>query len=98
MTQEEIVKYLRKSCHDCNPTPCCEYEVLGIEAADLIETLTARVERAEEERDAAVEDIEKLLGQPDYLGVCWACANDCKKGDECKPKWRGLQGGNIGNS
>jgi hypothetical protein len=47
MTQEEIVKALRNSCRDCNPTPCCEYEVLGSEAADLIETLTARAERAE---------------------------------------------------
>ena len=91
MTQEEIVKNLRISCRDCNPAPCCEYEVLGSEAADLIETLTARAEKAEAELKEAVADIEELLGQEDYLGVCWACAKDCKKGDKCVPKWRGAR-------
>ena len=39
----------------------------------------------------AVSDIEELLAQEEYLGVCWACANnnDCKSGNECVPKWRG---------
>lgn len=54
MTPTEIVKHLRMACHDCTPTPCCEYEVLGSEAADLIEELIARVEAAEARLKEAV--------------------------------------------
>ena len=45
--------------------------------------------------EQAVADIEELLAQEDYLGVCWACANnnDCKSGNECVPKWRGVRDG-----
>lgn len=65
-------------------------------AADILKDLqiadlTARAEQAEAKLKEAVTDIEELLAQEDYLGVCWACANDCKKGDECKPKWRGAR-------
>lgn len=63
-----------------------------IDITDAANTaLEGALKQAEAERDAAIEDIEKLLEQPDYLGVCWAGANDCKKGDECKPKWRGAR-------
>ena len=58
MTPTEIVKHLRMACHDCNPAPCCEYEVLGSEAADLIETLTARAERAEAESKELRQEID----------------------------------------
>jgi len=61
-----------------------------------IAALTARAEQAERERDAAVKDIEELLGQDDYIGICWACNNHDKcVGTRdvkitCVPKWRGL--------
>lgn len=37
---DETAKALRNTCNGCNPTPCCEFEVLGPAAADLIESLT----------------------------------------------------------
>lgn len=44
MTKEsEIVRALRHTCDGCNPTPCCEFEALGPEAADLIESLQAQL-------------------------------------------------------
>ena len=58
--------------------------------------LTARAEQAEKERDAAVADIEELLGQDDFIGICWACkSHDKCVGTRdvkitCVPKWRGL--------
>lgn len=55
------------------------------------EAWKAKAEKAEAELKEAVADIEELLGQEDYLGVCWACAKDCKKGDKCVPKWRGAR-------
>jgi hypothetical protein len=46
MTQEsEIVRALRHTCDGCNPTPCCEFEALGPEAAELIEQLQSEVKR-----------------------------------------------------
>lgn len=70
--------------------------VIDCLAADILKDLqiaelTARAEKAEAELKEAVADIEELLGQEDYLGVCWACAKDCKKGDKCVPKWRGAR-------
>lgn len=43
--------------------------------------------------EAAEADLLALLAQPDYVGVCGACAKDCHKGDECDPVWRGPQEG-----
>lgn len=45
--------------------------------------------------EQAVADIEELLAQEEYLGACWACANNnnCKSGNECVPKWRGMREG-----
>ena len=65
--------------------------------AGLVDELYTENERLQAERDAAVEDIEGLLAQPGYLGVCWACAKygakpDCQKGDKCEPAWRGVKG------
>ena len=45
MTKEEIVRALRHTCDGCNPTPCCEFEALGPEAAELIEQLQSEVKR-----------------------------------------------------
>lgn len=55
--------------------------------------LHGALEQAEARLKEAVADIEELLAQEDYLGVCWACANnnDCKSGNECVPKWRGIR-------
>jgi hypothetical protein len=60
---------------------------------NCISEQTARAEAAEKKLKEAVADIEELLAQEDYLGVCWACANnnDCKSGNECVPKWRGMR-------
>lgn len=41
----EIVPYLRNTCNGCNPTPCCEYEVLGSAAANVIGELVADYNR-----------------------------------------------------
>jgi hypothetical protein len=43
ITADETVKALRKSCQGCGPTPCCEFEVLGDMAVDLIESLQAQL-------------------------------------------------------
>ena len=64
--------------------------------------LTARAEQAEKERDAAIADIEELLGQDDFIGICWACkSHDKCVGTRdvkitCVPKWRGLPQGGEG--
>ena len=87
-TIKEIIKTLKWLANETEFTFAKEQLT---SATDLIESLTARAEAAERERAAAVEDMETLLGQEDYIGVCWACANDCKKGDNCNPKWRGSQ-------
>ena len=39
MNHNEVVKALSNTCTGCNPTPCCEFEVLGQTAANMIETL-----------------------------------------------------------
>ena len=60
-----------------------------------IAELTVRAEQAEAIEKAAVKDIEELLSQPEFLGVCWACKkhNKCKdsrqKDDGCEARWRG---------
>lgn len=61
-----------------------------IDTTDAANTaLEGALKQAEAELKEAVADIEELLGQEDYLGVCWACAKDCHKGDDCIPIWRG---------
>lgn len=50
MNANEIVRALRNTCNGCNPTPCCEFEVLGPEAAELIESLQAQL--AEKTKEA----------------------------------------------
>ena len=68
----------------------------ALESAERIAALTARAEQAERERDAAIADIEELLGQDDFIGICWACkSHDKCVGTRdvkitCVPKWRGL--------
>ena len=62
-----------------------------------IAELTARAESAEKERDAAIADIEELLGQDDFIGICWACKSHDKcvatrdVKITCIPKWSGLR-------
>lgn len=48
LNAEKIARALRSTCEGCNPTPCCEFEVLGPAAADLIESLTAENKRLTE--------------------------------------------------
>ena len=52
MSAAETEAALRRACHDCNPTPCCEYETLGDAAAALIEAKEAELARVTAERDA----------------------------------------------
>ena len=56
------------------------------------ERLTAERDAEKARADAAVADIEQLLAQDDFLGMCWACERECGKDGECKPKWRGEKG------
>jgi hypothetical protein len=53
----EIVRALRHTCDGCNPTPCCEFEALGPDAAVLIESLQAQLATEKRRADAAVEDL-----------------------------------------
>lgn len=97
MTQEEIVRALRHTCDGCNPTPCCEFEALGPEAADLIESLTAENARLTTERDeakrmadAAVDTLTKLLKHADD-DICAYCKNQIKcNGKDCESYCEGV--------
>jgi len=60
MNANEIVRALRNSCSGCNPTPCCEFEVLGPEAADLIESLQAENKALREASQKVLEGLQKL--------------------------------------
>ena len=56
-----------------------------------IDALTARAERAEKERDAAIKDIEMVM----IDNICYGCISykngECSRCDNrCVPKWRGL--------
>lgn len=76
MTPEEIIKALRKACQGCGPTPCCEFEVLGNMAADLIEEF-------QEEYDiisAANIELESSLRN---VVRC----KDCKYSEWLKSEW-----------
>lgn len=100
MTPEEIVRALKQSCSGCNyhenPSGCCVFEVLGEEAADLIETLTERAEKTETERDAAIEDMEIIAHGSDVCDMC-ADKNKCHHPASCPEKnyywfeWRGVR-------
>lgn len=77
---EEIVAALERACHDCNPTPCCEYEVIGQAAAALIKDQAAQLAALTAKRDAAAEAlmlIDGLRRTDEYIplifthGGCW---------------------------
>lgn len=99
MTDKELITALRKACQDCNPTPCCEYELLGSEAADRIERLQSENTRLKAERDKAVEDMRRCRrNKCDYCYYSNKNQNtpcrDCQSpisncGDRWK--WRGLE-------
>ena len=69
------------------------YNAEVIDVISLITELQTQLEESQRREKAAIKDIEELLGQDEYLGVCWACANNekCHKGNICIPKWRGVQ-------
>lgn len=76
MTQEEIVRALRHTCDGCNPTPCCEFEALGPEAADLIESLTAQLAKEEERRH---KQAERLHAERSQKYDCFDVISDLKE-------------------
>lgn len=70
MTEEvkRLVKALRvrcaeqSNCNDCPKLSYCRFDgdsAMRNEAADLIESLSAELEKVKRERDAAVEDMER---------------------------------------
>jgi hypothetical protein len=82
MTKEsEIVRALRHTCDGCNPTPCCEFEALGPEAAALIESLQAKLAAEKRRADAAVEDMKLIVDavREEHCDetCCFACKFDC---------------------
>ena len=65
---------------------CTENHIL--EAADVIEKLV-------KERDAAVKDLNYMIGPYSFsCRICKNLNNDCcnEKGFQCKWEWRGVQG------
>jgi hypothetical protein len=62
MNAEQIVKALRNTCNGCNPTPCCEFEVLGDAAATLIENQAAET-AAKDAEIARLTEINESNGQ-----------------------------------
>lgn len=97
MTDKKLITALRKACQDCNPTPCCEYELLGREAADRIERLKKEIFKYKEEaakykaeRDKAVEDLADVADciTCKYDDVCEnSNSQGCCNGNW---QWRGL--------
>ncbi len=78
MNINEIIKALRGTCDQCNPTPCCEFEVLGDEAAKLIEMLQLRLVELESKLSAAVDDLKH--SEHDN-GKCDYCRHRTEDGD-----------------
>ena len=68
MNANEIIKALRGACNQCNPTPCCEFEILGDEAADTIESLQKQLAGARNELC-----IKCGRYKESYLGACDGC-------------------------
>jgi hypothetical protein len=99
MTADEIVRALRDSCAGCNPTPCCEFEVLGPDAADLIESLQSQLSESQRRERAAIKD----LSQDAHCALCKhhrSEGGDCIGVSMCAVKgmrvgweWRGPQAG-----
>ena len=95
----EIVAALERACHDCNPTPCCEYEVLGKAAADMIKALATRI--ADLEAQHRTEYSEDAGYDCAALGQLWdqlsAVTNERNAAVEswrgfcAKCKWNGKQ-------
>lgn len=61
-----------------------------------VEAAEARAEKAERERNAAVNDIEhvlKSLPYGDFCGLCAKAWDDCDEGTTgvCNPVWAGLR-------
>ena len=83
----ELRETLRITCENWSASS----EEKNREISTLKSNLAAETARA----DAAVTDIEELLGQDDFIGICWACRNHDKcVGTRdvkitCIPKWRG---------
>lgn len=77
MNADEIVKALRKACECCG---CCgEYEVIGHEAAELIERLQAKLAESQRREKAAVEDMKRICSTD--CDICMACKFDDGSGD-----------------
>ncbi len=98
MNINEIIKALRGTCDQCNPTPCCEFEVLGDEAAKLIETLQLRLVELESKLSAAVEDMrgyckacENLPKSLDYEELAKSTCRECNKIIRQNWEWRGTK-------
>ena len=77
MTDKELITALRKACQDCNPTPCCEYELLGSEAADRIERLKKEIFKYKKEIFKYKEEAAKYKAERDKavedIRVGWTC-------------------------
>ena len=107
MTKEakRIVAALRVVCDErsCEGCPCSDWchkrkvNCLDVDAADLIESLSAQLEQVTRERDAAVKDLGDVCRM---IGVCCCCKNqdgeydsndcmDCIHG--CNWQWRGVE-------
>lgn len=66
MNVDEIVQALRNTYAGCDPTPCCDFGVLGAAAAALIESLQAENDRLRRERNAALQFAQYAYQQYGY--------------------------------
>lgn len=80
----ELGKLLRNTCNGCNPTPCCEFETLGDEAADFIDELASAYTRINDfERSQCYGLLAKLneaqrrerAAMKDVPHWCYTCAH-----------------------
>lgn len=82
------------------PAESAPEKMRNLEAADLIESLAAELERVKRERGAAVKDVEELCKNPH--SACHYCnshsekyvSNDCMDCvNACNWQWRGVREG-----
>jgi len=96
--EADRIKALRALCAERKPG---SWELAFSVAMDIVPELLDEIERLQEERDAAVKDMEKTMARVEDSYICLICEryvkntcryvpNTCSEQNKCNPKWRGL--------